>query len=93
MQERGGKNNSPPGWFSSAGPGWFWPSTDGFSLTRPGRFWPSYNVLVGQTDSGPALLAGPGLAQTKIGEFVGPSPAQPLLGLSPAQLVGSAQPT
>ena len=34
-------------------------------------------MLVGQTDSGPALLSGPGLAQTKIGEFVGPRLAQP----------------
>jgi hypothetical protein len=60
-----GGNNSPPGWFSSAG---------------LGRFWPSSDVFVGQTDSGPALLSGPGLAQTKIGEFVGPRSAQPFWG-------------
>jgi len=56
-------------------------------------------VFVGQTDSGPARLSGPGLAQTEIEDFVGPRLAQipdglrsahPFFGLSPAQLVGPA---
>jgi hypothetical protein len=38
---------------------------------------------VGQADSGPALLSGPGLARTK----------KRIVGPSPAQLVGSAQPS
>jgi hypothetical protein len=49
-------------------------------------------VFVDQTDSGPALLSGPGLAWTKKENCwaeIGPT----LLGLSPAQLVGSAQPS
>jgi len=35
---------------------------------------------LGQTGSGPSLLSGLGPAQTKIGDFVGPISAQSLLG-------------
>jgi len=71
-----------------------------FSFSGPGWFWPSH-VFMGQTDSGPSLLSGPGLAQKKIGDFVGPRSAQSLLGrdrptllgLSPAQLFGPARPS
>ena len=63
-----------------------------FSFSGPGWFWPSH-VFMGQTDSGPSLLSGPGPAQKKIGDFVGPRSAQSLLGLSPAQLFGPARPS
>jgi hypothetical protein len=65
-------------WVSFVGPGWFWPSPD---------------VFVGQTDSGPALLSGPGLAQTNKKENCWAEIGPTLLGLSPAQLFGPAQPT
>ena len=64
-----------------------------FSFSGPGWFWPSH-VFMGQTDSGPSLLSGPGLAQKKIGDFVGPRSANPFGAESgPVIWVGPAQPT
>jgi hypothetical protein len=75
-----------------AGPGWCWPSTDWVSFAGPGWLWPSSDVFVGQTDSGPSLMSGPNLAQTKKRDLLGRDRPN-LFGAESGPVSGPTQPS
>jgi hypothetical protein len=85
-----GENNSPPDVMlpgqADSGPALLVFPSLGQTSSGPAL------CFVGQTGSGPSLLSGPGPTQTKNRRLCWAEIGPTLFGLSPAQLVGSAQP-